>query len=64
METKKLNFEKMENIEGGSLGCAAAIASTAAAWGSAIVFTGGAAAAGLVIAGIYGGTLGLVSCAE
>lgn len=61
---KELTFEKMENLNGGSLGCGVAIATYAAAWGSAILFTGGAAAAGLLVVGLYGGALGLIACAD
>jgi len=55
----------MEKVQGGkiSLGCGLAIGLYAAAWGSAILFTGGAAAAGLAIFGLYGGALSLIACA-
>ena len=64
MNTKSLSLEQMENLEGGSFECGLAITMYAAAWGSAILFTGGAAAAGLVVVGLYGGALGLIACAE
>jgi hypothetical protein len=45
METKSLNFEQMEDVQGGFNGCHAALGGAAFIWGAALTAaTGGAAA--------------------
>lgn len=48
----------MENVKEGDFDCALAITMHAAAWGSVILITGGAAAV-LIVVGLCGGALGL-----
>ncbi len=60
---KELSFKQMEAIIGGNFNCGLAIVMYAAAWGALTVATGGVAAAGFAVVGLYGGALGLTACA-